>query len=314
MNENDEADDYLWDHSAPPDPEVRRLEELLGRYRLGERAASTRPRARSTRFAAGLAAAIAATLLVAWIVRRDPQATGYRVEGVEGRDLVRAGESISTGDAQRARIEIGALGHVDVEPNSRLEVGACSQGEHRLFLARGSVSARISAKPRIFRIDSPAGDTIDLGCAYRLDVAPDGGVSTLRVTLGQVAFEFEGREIYVPAGAACESVRGRGPAAPVFERASAEFRSLLRDVEFASPVDPQAVRRLIDLAEREDSLTLWHLFTSKRTDPALRRAVYDKLSSVFPKPSGAGITETGLLSGDHAMCEAWMEEMKPAWR
>jgi hypothetical protein len=136
----------------------------------------------------------------------------------------------------------------------------------------------------------------------------------LRVTTGQVAFEFEGREIYVPAGAVCESVKGRGPAAPVFANAGAEFKAAVAELEFAPRSDPRAVRRMLDLAEREDTLTLWHLFTSKRTVPDLRRAVYEKLTTVFPKPEGRKITEEGLLSGDHAMCDAWMEEMKPAWR
>ncbi len=309
----DDVDEYLWDRSGPPDPEVRRLEGLLSRYRWRGRAAAPRKPSRllSFRLGAAIAAGIAAAVLIVWAVRREDP-SGYRLIGVEGRDLVRAGEEISTGPSQSARVEIGWLGHVDVEPNSQLKVEDCGRNAHRLFLSRGSVSARIWAQPRLFRIGTSAGDAIDLGCAYRLEVAPDGNVSTLRVTTGQVAFEFEGREIYVPAGAVCVSVQGRGPGAPVFEDSTPEFKATVAAAEFAPRCDAGLVQRVIDLAAREDTLTLWHLFTSQRTDPELRRAVYEKLSKVFPKPKG--VDETGLFAGDESMCDAWKEEMKPAWR
>jgi len=319
MSEED-VDPFLWDRSGPPDPEMRRLEDLLSRYRWRggrELPGVRRPRRYLGRRTSGIGAALAAGLAAAvilWCSQRGASVGGYRVVGIAGRDLVRAGEHLTTGGAERARLDIGGLGHVDVEPNSRLEVADCGADGHRLFLSRGSIAARIWAAPRVFRIDSPAGDTIDLGCAYTLDVAADGSTSTLRVTSGQVAFEFDGREIYVPAGATCASVQGRGLAAPVFESASSAFKAALAQVEFAKPSDPEAVRKLIELSARSDTLTLWHLFTSERSDPVLRRSAYEKLSSVFEKPDDPRITEQGLFAGDPAMRAAWMEEMKPAWR
>lgn len=317
MREED-VDEYLWDRSGPPDPEVERLEGLLGRYRWRKRELRTEAR-RPALLAAGaaIAAGVAAVALFHWFDARRAETSAYRVFGVEGVEVVRAGEAITTGDAQRARLEIGGLGRVEVGPNSHLEVSDCGKDAHRLFLERGSVSARILAPPRLFRIGSPAGESIDLGCAYKMDVEPDGSggsASTLRVTTGQVAFEFEGREVYVPAGAACTSTKTHGPSAPVFEGASAEFKTAVRDLEFASGVEASAAKQLVDLASREDTLTLWHLFLSKRTDPVLRRAAYEKLALVFPKPTRVAVTEAGLFAGDRAMCEAWMEEMKPAWR
>jgi hypothetical protein len=313
MSEDDD-DPYLWDKSGTPDPEVRRLEELLGRHRWkAERDfAAPRPR-RRFRLAAAAAAGLLLAALTAWAVRRAPAAEGYRLVGVEGRDLVRVGEDVDTGEAS-ARLEIGGIGHVDVEPNSRLQVSDCGPRGHRLFLERGSVSARIWAPPRQFRIGSPAGETIDLGCAYRLDVTPDGLVSKLSVSTGQVAFEFDGREVYVPAGAACESVRSRGPAAPVFEAASGAFKDAVSKVEFGGATDPDSVSRMIGLAGRRDTLTLWHLFASKRSTPELRRELFAKLSAEFPPREGGKLTEEGLLAGDPSMRAAWMDTMKAAWR
>jgi hypothetical protein len=317
MSEED-VDPYLWDRSGPPDPEVERLEELLGRHRWRPRELRAESR-RSPAWLAGaaIAAGVATVAMFLWFGPRRAETSAYRVFGVEGREVVRAGEAITTGDAQSAQLEIGGLGRVDVGPNSHLEVSDCGKDAHRLYLERGSVSARILAPPRLFRIGSPAGESIDLGCAYRMDVSQDeagASVSTLRVTTGQVAFEFEGREVYVPAGAACTSTKGRGPSAPVFEDASPEFKAAVRELEFASGVEASAAQHLVDLASREDTLTLWHLFLSKRTDPVLRRAAYDKLARVFPRPTRVAVTEEGLFVGDRAMCDAWMEEMKSAWR
>jgi hypothetical protein len=314
----EEVDPYVWDRSGPADTEVERIEGLLERYRWqGKELELPIPieRRSSVRLFVGAALAAGLAVLVILVVaRRGESAPGYRLVGVDGRDVVRVGETITTGDAQRAQLEIGGLGHVDVEPNTRLEVADCGADAHRLFLARGSVSARIWAPPRLFRIGSPAGESIDLGCAYRLDVSADGAVSTLRVTTGRVAFEFEGRELFVPAGAVCTSVKGRGPSAPVFERSGDAFKSAVKELEFASPVEKPAAQRLVDLARREDTLTLWHLFVSKKTDPVLRRASYDRLASEFPRRKEDAITEEGLFAGDRAMCDAWMGEMKPAWR
>jgi len=275
----DEVDEYLWQKRGAPDPEVERLEKLLGRYRLAKEpwtGGAPAPRAPSVggrrfpfRVGLAIAAGIAAAAVILWISRESPSA-GYRVSGVEGREMVRAGEGFSTG-SESARLEIGWLGHVDVEPNTRVAVEDCGRDAHRLFLERGSVKAHIWAQPRLFQIGTPAGNSIDLGCAYELDVADDG-TSRLRVTTGQVAFAFEGREIYVPAGWTCTSDPKRGPGAPVHDEAGAEYRGALAAVEFAADPDPALVAVVLDVGY-EGTLTLWHLLIS---------------SSVTVTPRGSG--------------------------
>src|SRR5262249_17470005 len=140
MSEED-VDEYLWDRSGPPDPEVERLEGLLGRYRWRRRELPMAPR-RPALFLAGaaIAASVAAVPLFLAFGPRHETPGGYRLLGVEGREVVRAGEAITTGDAQRAQLEIGGLGRVEVGPNSHLEVSDCGKDAHRLYLERGSVS------------------------------------------------------------------------------------------------------------------------------------------------------------------------------
>ena len=310
MSEHEE-NEYLWNKSGTPDPEVRRLEDLLGRYRWTGKAVPERPRGRLLRFrtALAVAAGIAAVALIAWALR-GARADGYRVIGVPGRDIVRAGEELSTGAREGVRLEIGWLGHVDVDAGSRIGVRDDGKRVHRLFLERGRVRARIWAQPRLFQIGTPAGNSIDLGCVYELDVADDG-TSRLSVTDGQVAFEFEGREVYVPEGASCVSDPVRGPSAPVFDDAPTSYREALAAVEFAADPDPELVARVLD-TDREGTLTLWHLVTSERAAESLRRAAYERLAKAFFQPDW--VTEEGILAGDPAMREAWVAEMKPAWR
>lgn len=312
----DEVNEYLWHKRGSPDPEVERLENLLGRYRLGEdrrTGADVLPRAQgrllSFRVGAAIAAGILAAALIFWALG-GLRSSGYRVIGVEGRDVVRAGEGFSTGSEGGARLEIGWLGHVDVEPNSRIAVLDCGRDAHRLFLERGSVKARIWAQPRLFQIGTPAGDSIDLGCEYELDVADDG-TSRLRVTTGQVAFEFQGREIYVPAGWTCVSDPKRGPGAPVYDEASEDYRDALAAVESAADPDPALVAKVLDVGH-EGTLTLWHLLISERTALSLRRAAFQMLAKAYPRPEW--VTEEGLIAGDAQMREAWLEVMKPRWR
>ncbi|MFN0242576.1 MAG: hypothetical protein ACKVWV_06755 [Planctomycetota bacterium] len=314
--------EYLWDKSGTPDPAIERLERDLARYRYpvgpavrGDESV-VRPHSSPPRTwprAAWISAAAAAALALVWITApywRGATA-GYRVTGVDGTTLVRAGDALATGSAGRAQLAIAGLGHVDVEPSTRLRVEDCGVDAHRLYLERGTLRAKIFAGPRQFQIGTPAGLTVDLGCEYTLDV-DDAGRSILRVHGGQVAFEFEGRSVYVPAGASSIAQPGIGPSIPVFEDASAEFRQALIAVDFGARYDdPGAADALFD-TRREDTLTLWHLFDAPGTDPALRERCYQRLSIVFPKPSDA--TEAGLFAGNRAMRDAWMDVMKPSWK
>jgi hypothetical protein len=240
----------------------------------------------------------------------SPAQRGYRLVGIPGRDRVRAGEEVVTGDGGGATLEIGGLGSVELRPRTSLRIEASEPEEHRFYLDRGAVHAKIFASPRRFQIGTPAGRSIDLGCEYTL-VVGDDGLSRLTVLNGQVAFEFDGREVYVPAGATCISMFGRGPSAPVFDDAPPEFKRALAAVESGSPPPAEALARLL-ACDQEEALSVWHLFDSDTTPAEIRRALYGRLSRIFAKPQG--VTEAGLLAGDRAMREAWLETMKPWWK
>jgi len=75
---------------------------------------------------------------------------------------------------------------------------------------------------------TPSAVTVDLGCAYTLQV-DESGAALVRTSLGWVGFKLNGRESFIPAGAACATRPKVGPGTPYFENASADFRAALEN-------------------------------------------------------------------------------------
>src|SRR5947208_3902439 len=106
----------------------------------------------------------------------------------------------------------------------------------------------------------------DLGCFYTLHV-DDDGTGLLSVTTGWVAFEFNGRESFVPAGASCRTDRAAGPGTPRFDDADQAFQSAVERFDFGHDEGDRvaALRLILDRARSRDALTLWHLLSRVRS-------------------------------------------------
>jgi hypothetical protein len=211
------------------------------------------------------------------------------------------GQWLETDSSSRATVSVGRIGEVKLEPNSRLRLVNTSATNHRLELARGTMSALIWAPPRLFFVETLAATAIDLGCAYTLTV-DDNGAGTLRVTSGYVALEHAGRESIIPAGLMCRTRPGAGPGTPLAVNAPPELRSALDrfDTGNASALD-----QVLTLAGDGDAIMLWHLLG--RTSATARGAVFDKLASFVPPPEG--VTRAGILAGKKDMRDRWGEEL-----
>ena len=245
-----------------------------------------------------------------WQVKRLDGTPRIGKEGISNNGKLAVGEWLETDGNSRAQIAVSSIGNVDIDENTRVRLLETQPAEHRLELERGKMSARISAPPRLFFVDTPSAVAADLGCAYTLEV-DDQGASKLQVTSGWVALGLKDRESIVPAGASCETQPVIGPGTPYFDDSSKLFRESLKRVDF----DPDAAVRsssllfMLEDARPRDTLTLWHLLT--RVDGEDRVRVYEKMAALDPPPSG--VTREGILQLDQKMLEIWRDELKSTW-
>ena len=272
--------------------------------------------------------AIAATLILAsglgviwfYVQEARPSWEVARLNGsprigsaiMNDRSRLAIGQWLETDNVSRAQIQVGSIGQVEIDPNSRVKLVQTGPTEHRLELARGRMSAHIWAPPRLFFVDTPSAVAADLGCAYTLEVDDEGG-SLLRVTSGWVALQLKDRESMVPAGAACETRRGIGPGTPYFEDASDSFRQALSKLDF-EPHDTEwskipALNLVLMQARPRDTLTLWHLLA--RLEGTDRSLVYERLAALSPPPPK--VTRDGVLQLDDEMLTAWKAALESTW-
>ena len=323
------TNDYLWDGSGTPDPDVERLESLLRPLahrgampplpsRKEDAAAQPVRRSVLSRTFRGVAALAASVLLAVsvwfgWGVWFG----GWSVQTIAGNPLIdgrsmddggllRRGGRLVTDGASRARIAVGRIGRVEVDPDTRIQLVNAGGRDHRLSLERGTIHAQISAPPRFFFVNTPSATAVDLGCAFTLQV-DDNGAGFLRVTHGWVLLAYGGREAYIPQGAIGTTRPGVGPGTPRFADAPPGFAQALAILDFDTSGNAgaraEAIHLILTQSRRMDALTLWHLLS--RGSESERARVYDRLVMLSPPPRS--VTREAALAGDRAALEAWWD-------
>ena len=329
--------DYLWDRSGEPDPEIQKLESLLGKFRhespmpvflaiVPERRWTFFPW-RLRLFPALATAAVAVTAIVVGtflVYRAKPTPTtlaGWDVSEVQGaprigRKTLSAnevggrlgiGQMLETDSQSRASLQEDNTGKIQVDPSTRLRLLSMGSGLKRIALERGTIHTYIWAPPGQFVVDTPSAVTVDLGCAYTLQV-DDSGAGMVRTSLGWVGFKLNGHESFIPAGAACATRPKAGPGTPYFEDSSPELRAALTRFDFednTSELRAHDVAIVLAEARKRDGITLWHLLA--RVDDRQRVLVYDRLSQFVPPP--AAVTKDGILRLDQPMLDQWWNEL-----
>jgi len=332
-------DDYLWDGSGEPDPEIQKLETALAKFRhageapdfsrAGEPAAARKFwrkdvfGGRIPRFAWSSVGVLVAAIVVFGIfgersLKRTLDASvrwdvaefagaprvGSKAVGRGGEIAgLRVGETLETDGESRATITANTFGEINIEPNTRLRLLRTTPGRQHLALERGTIHATIWARPGDFAVDTPSAQAIDLGCVYTLHV-DDSGAGLLRTTIGWVGFKLANHESFIPAGAVCATRPKIGPGTPYFEDASEGFREALSRFDFAPETPAQRaveIGEILQQARPEDALTLWHLLA--RVDASERGRVYERLREFVAPP--ADVTAEGIARLDQDMLDAW---------
>jgi hypothetical protein len=325
--------DYLWDGSGEPDPEIQKLEALLGEYRHdrptpifpeivpGRQWTFFPSRMRLFPTVVTTAAAVLACGVVAFLVHGKKPLPGTAVDwnvsrlagaprigqnaitGNERPSRLSIGQTLETDNQSRASLQAVDIGQIEIEPGTRLRLLTMGKGLKRIALDRGTIHAFIWASPGQFVVDTPSAMTVDLGCAYTLQVN-DSGDGIVHTSLGWVGFKRNGHESFIPAGAACATKPAVGPGTPYFEDAPAEFRAALARFDFEDSTPQQRVEDLAIVLARSrerDALTLWHLLA--RVDDGQRMLVYDRFRKLAPPP--ASVTREGILRLDQPMLDLW---------
>ena len=320
------SDEYLWDPSGPPDPEVERLERLLGRLRssapapdfaaIGSSAAPSRRYVGWRFLAPALAAAATVALMVdaawqappraSWPVARLSGTPRIGLRGVFEASRLAIGETLATDAASSARVDVSTIGVVTIGVNTRVRLVDARDAHYQLALERGSLHAVITAPPGQFVVDTPLATATDLGCVYTLRVDEDGS-GQLSVAAGWVAFEDKGRESFVPAGASSRMYARIGPGTPSYDDADAAFQQALEIVDVERNVEGRrdALGAVLARARARDGMTLWHLIP--RVAPAERAAVVDALAARAPMP--AGITRDAVMRLDRVALDGWWDAL-----
>jgi len=323
---------YLWDRSGEPDAAIQQLETLLAEYRHQQPVPvfpAIEPVRRRQWFswrpvpAFAMAVTVVALAAGLWLFlgRSKPvgvEVAGWDVSGVAGSPRIGshsltattrmgAGEVLETDADSRAHLRAENTGQIEVDPSTRVRVLNARAGLDHIALDRGTIHAYIWAPPGQFVVDTPAATTVDLGCAYTLHV-DDSGAGLLRTSMGWVGFKLNGREAFIPAGAACATRPKVGPGTPYFEDSSVQLREALMRFDFEDTTAEQRGQDLgIVLREthRQDALTLWHLLA--RVDEGDRGRVFDRLAAFFPPPKG--VTRAGVLQLNQGMLDVWWNRL-----
>ncbi len=332
-DERERDEPYLWDRSGPPDPDVVRLEKLLAPLKHDATLApvSLETRRRNRNIAIAGAALLAIAAVVAWVFLTKPppqedqpvaktscgtpakgshafRAVGGSVKcGAEERasGFLPTGSVFETPKGTTATLEIGKLGTVSIEPESKLMLLSADEKMQSLDLVRGTVRAKIDAPPRLFIVKTKKADAVDLGCEYELTV-DDEGHGMLSVSYGSVALERENRAPTLVVENTYCKIGPNGPGTPLSKNASQELRNAADELDAG---DATAFDRVLAAAGPNDTATLWHVM--RRMDADERGRAWDALAKIVPPPKDA--PREAVVRGERPAIASYKEALTPSW-
>jgi hypothetical protein len=329
--EDDLRNTYLTDPQASPSADVQDVERRLAplRFELRQRPLdlplrSARPRYRTIRTFARLAAAVAIFTLAAaaylswrlswtdgapWKAAIDTGASGSVTTALD------VNRPLTLTSTSTARVNIARIGTMRVEPGSAITLAETTSARHRVVLNHGAVSVRIWAPPGIFAFRTPSGSVRDLGCIFDLSV-DEAGTSRVHVDTGWVQMDNDYGESLVPAGASAEMRRLSRPGVPIYDDSSSEFAAAVRAAQDAGDAaEHRELDVILRTARRHDVLTLLMLANVSPED--VKNVLLTRAAALWPPPSGVSID--AILAGDRDQLWKWhgaldVPPVKSWWR
>jgi hypothetical protein len=267
---------YLFDKKGQPDDDLKALEERLASARGPQRDWENKAQRRGQRWPVWGALAASVIAGAAYVeYGRYLAAHSFLTTTASSSSRLRPGSWLDT--TETTDIAVANIGHVTVEPQSRVRLVETSPQVQRLELARGALHAKVSAPPRLFVVDTPAAQAVDLGCEYRLTVDA-AGTTRLEVLKGEVSLEGHGAASRVSAGAVCYTKSGEAPGVPRSAHSGPAFSQALDAWETHSG----GLQPVLATAERDDAISLWNLLP--RVQEQERPEILGRLKGVIEEP------------------------------
>ena len=308
------SDDYLWNRSGPPDPEIEKLEQLLAP--LGHDAPLDELRLRRSRrtlwivLGAGVAVAAAVVIYIA-LPKASTACTGTSGFAFSGRggDVTCAGASVAKGvlpvggaldtGAHEASLSIADIGHADLGTHTRVRLEETGEHHHHLALDEGKLHAIVSAPPRLFEVSTKHTNVVDLGCEYTIEVDANGAGSIV-VLHGKVELATgNGAIVVAPLGTHARILAGNRPGVPHTDR----NRALVTAVDAYERDAPGALAVVLAAAEPSDAITIVGLAA---IDIAHRAEILRRLAELSPPPGDITV-EQAAVGG--APLDEWREDV-----
>jgi len=341
------SNDYLWDRSGPPDPDVERLERMLGRLQTTPPVpdiSKVRLEADATyvtadaayvvsgfsrtdsathlyigvRFLAPALAAAAAIAVMVGVTRQSAQQRAtWQVASLSGEPRIGSQSLAGAG-----RIAVGQTLTTDAASSARVEVatiGEVTVGANsrvRLVETRDA-HHRLSLERGTLHaiISAPPGQFIvDTPSATATDLGcvytlrvDEDGSGLLSVGAGWVAFEEKGRESFVPAGASSRMDPVSGPGTPSYDDAGDRFHQELDFVDGGPGMKMYASSLAFVMEHARPRDAMTLWHLIPRVGPADRAAVVDALAQRVPMP--ATVTREAVLQLNRAALDQWWDAL-----
>lgn len=305
-----EQDDYLWDRSGTPDPDVESLERLLSPLAHDAPLDELRMRRRSRTpwVIAGVLVAVAAAVAI-YLALPGPRPTvacaggeGFAFTGVNGpvscggkkvvSGVLPVGGALDTG-AHEATLTIADIGKAQLGAGTQVRLERTDSERHQLALDRGRMHAKVVARPRLFAVTTKHADVVDLGCEY--DIAIDeNGAGGVHVINGLVELATKsGSLVIVPEGCDSKILAGNRPGLPICAASTPAVKTAAAAYDAG---DAGAFTAILAAARREDAVTLFGLAA---VDEPRRAVVLEKLAELSPPPDAEITVETAMTNPEH---------------